>query len=169
MTTAVLATHKAPSVRAVAMILASMGSWSLRGIEISQRNLGKHAGVSQRSVSNSIGRLVRTGHVKVSRRSPKSNGHDVTQRPDAYRLTIPEGPTWSVADTGVIGWGDESPYSVSNFSQETSPLHSDGPRYADDGLFPWARSCSEIATRCWHPPDAPPRASSTAAGFCSWG
>lgn len=127
------------SIVSVARILAGMADWSLRGIEVSQRKLAKLTGLSQKTVSRCVNQLTEAGLVEVARRSPRSNGHDVTQLPDAYRLVIPGGPTWSVADTGLIGWGDEAPYSVSHFSQETSPLHSEGPTYKDDGLFPWER------------------------------
>jgi biotin operon repressor len=132
-------TFRTKSVHTVALGLATLSDWSLRGIEISQRKLSKLTGLSQKTVSRCVNQLTEAGLVEVARRFPKSNGHDVTQRPDSYRLVIPGAPTWSVADTGLIGWGDESPYSVSHFSQETSPLHSEGPTYKDDGLFPWER------------------------------
>jgi biotin operon repressor len=132
-------TFRIKSVHTVALGLATLSDWSLRGIEISQRKLAKLTGLSQKTVSRCVNQLTEAGLVEVARRFPKSNGHDVTQRPDSYWLVIPGGPTWGMADTGLIGWGDESPYSVSHFSQETSPLHSDGPTYRNDGLFPWER------------------------------
>lgn len=127
------------SVLSVALGLAILSDWSLRGIEISQDRLAKMTGVSKRSVTKAVARLTEAGFLSVSRRYPRSNGHEVTQKPDSYRLVVPGGPTWGVADTGPIGWGDEAPYSVDTFSQETSPLHSEGPTYKDDGLFPWER------------------------------
>ena len=107
------------SVLTVALGLATLSDWSLRGIEISQDRLAKMTGVSKRSVTKAVARLTEAGFLSVSRRYPRSNGHEVTQKPDAYRLVIPGGPTWGVANTGLIGWDDEASYSVDTFSQES--------------------------------------------------
>lgn len=89
-----------PSVKAVAKVLAGMADWSMRGIEISQRDLASKAGISQKSVQRAVSRLEREGFLVRYRRIAKSNGTDVTQEPDAYRLCIPGGAVWGVPEFG---------------------------------------------------------------------
>lgn len=71
---------------AVAQALAAKADWSLQGIEASQRELAKAAGVSQKTVAKAIARLETAGLIDVARRQRKAA--------DAYRLTIPGGPVW---------------------------------------------------------------------------
>jgi hypothetical protein len=170
------------SVLSVAEALAGMADLSLRGIEVSQRDLAEDCGYSQKSVSRAITELSGAGYVIVARRPVQSDGENVWQWPDGYRLVIPGGATWSMSPVGP-----EGPYSVSH-SVNLSDPGADTPRpweavdpegamangdticvhCSNPSRFTTCDGCWRAGRRTQMPEDASGVAPWDAAGFKVW-